>query len=98
VHRIQACTGPSSGLSVKIVTGRITTADTKTTGTNLTETDEVLSFEARLRALNKETKRFQAKNHFAGGGHIKPPFKDFSTDVCEHCQWCLKNLNKKNAA
>jgi len=50
VHRIQACTGPSSEVSVKIVTGRITTADTKATGTNLMETDEVLSFEAILRA------------------------------------------------
>ena len=94
VHRIQACTGPNFVLSVKIATWRSTTAATKATGTNLTETDEVLSFEAMLRAYNKETKPFQANDRSAGGRQFKPPFKAFSTDVREPCQWCLKNLNK----
>mmetsp|Transcript_56492 Transcript_56492/g.82913 ORF Transcript_56492/g.82913 Transcript_56492/m.82913 type:complete len:108 (+) Transcript_56492:996-1319(+) len=49
-----------------------------------------------LRAYNEETKRFQANDQSAGGGQFNPPFKAFSTDVCEPCQWpgCLKNLNK----
>jgi len=95
VHRIQACTGPTSALSVEIATWRITTAATKATGTVLTEADEVLSFEAMLRSYNEKTKHFQANDCSAGGEHFKPPFKTFSTDACEPCQWCLKNLNKK---
>jgi len=69
-------------------------AATKATGTVLTDADEVLSFEAMLRTYNEKTKRFQANNRPAGGGHFKPLFKAFSTDVREPCQWCLKNLNK----
>ena len=94
VHRIQECTGPTSALSVEIATWRITTPTTKATGTVLTEADEVLSFEAMLRSYNEMTKRFQANDCSAGGGHFKPPFKAFSTDVREPCQWCLKNLDK----
>ena len=94
VHRIQTCTGQSSAFSIEIATWRITTAATKATGTVLTDADEVLSFEAMLRAYNEKTKRFQANNHPAGGGHFKPLFKAFSTDVREPCQRCLKNLSK----
>ena len=94
MHRIQTCTGQSSAFSIEIATWRITTAATKATGTVLTDADEVLSFEAMLRAYNEKTKRFQANNQPAGGGHFKPLFKAFSTDVREPCQWCLKNLNK----
>jgi len=94
LHCIQTCTGQSSGFSIEIATWRITTAATKATGTVLTDADEVLSFEAMLRAYNEKTKRFQANNHPAGGGHFKPLFKAFSTDAHEPCQWCLKNLNK----
>jgi len=57
----------------------------------LTETDEVLSFEALLRSYNEKTKRFEANDRPAGG---RPPFKAFSTDVREPCQWCLKNKKK----
>ena len=88
------CRGQSSAFSIEIATWRITTAATKATGTVLTDADEVLSFEAMLRAYNEKIKRFQANNHPAGGGHFKPLFKAFSTDVREPCQWCLKNLNK----
>jgi len=95
VHRIQACTGPTSALSVEIATWRITIAATKATGTVLTEADEVLSFEAMLRSYNEKTKHFQANDCSAGGEHFKPPFKTFSADACKPCQWCLKNLNKK---
>ena len=94
VHRIQTCTGQSSAFSIEIATWRITTAATKATGTVLTDADQVLSFEAMLRAYNEKTKRFQANNHPAGGGHFKPLFKALSTNVREPCQWCLKNLNK----
>jgi len=47
-----------------------------------------------LRAYNEETKCFQANDRSAGGGHFKPPFKAFSTDVREPWHWCLENLNK----
>ena len=66
----------------------------QTTGIVLTDANEVLSFEAMLRAYNEKTKRFQANNHPAGGGHFKDLFKAFSTDAREPCQWCLKHLNK----
>jgi len=94
VHRIQTCTGQSSGFSIEVATWRITTAATKATGTVLTDADEVFSFEAMLRAYNEKTKRFQANNRPASGGHFKPLFKAFSTDAREPCQRCLKNLNK----
>jgi len=87
VHRIQACTGQSSGFSIEIATWRITTAATKETGAVLTDADEVLSVEAMLKAYNEKTKRFQANNRPAGGGHFKPLFKAFSTDAREPCQW-----------
>jgi len=94
LHRIQACTGQSSGFSVEIATWRITTTATKATGTVLTDADAVPSFEAMLRAYNEKTKSFQANNRPAGGGHFKSLFKSFSTDAREPYQWCLKNLNK----
>jgi len=92
VHRIQTCTGHSSAFSIEIATWRITTAATKATGTVLTDAGEVLSFEAMLRTYNEKTKRFQANNRPAGGGHFKSLFLKLS--VHEPCQWCLKNLNK----
>jgi len=48
-------------------------------GTALTDTDEVLSFEAMLRNYSKKTKHFQANDCRAGGGHFKSLFKAFST-------------------
>jgi len=89
----KACTGPNSALSVEIATWRITTAATKSTGTALTETDEVFGFETLFRRYNEKIKRFQADNHPASGRHFKPPFNTFSTDVREPCQWCLENKN-----
>jgi len=94
VHRIQACTGQSLGFSIEIVTWRITTADTKATGIVLTDADEILSFDAMLRAYNEKTKRFQANNRPAGGGHFNLLFKAFLTDTRKPFQLCLKNLNK----
>jgi len=94
VHRIQACIGQSSGFSIEIATWRITIAATKATGTVLTDDDEVLSFDAMLRAYNEKTKRSQANNRPTGGGHFKPLYKALSTDAREPCQWCPKNLNK----
>ena len=64
MHRIQACTGQSSGFSIEIATWRITTAATKATGTVLTDADEVLSFEAMLRAYN-ETRLFFIRSKIA---------------------------------
>jgi len=85
-HRIQACTGQSSGFSVEIASWRITTAATKATDPVLTDADEVLNFEAMLRAYTKQNKRFQANNRPAGGGHFTPLFKAFSTHMREPCQ------------
>jgi len=79
VHRIQECTGQTSALSIEISSWRITTGATKAMGTALTDTDEVLSFEAMLRNYSKKTKHFQANDCRAGGGHFKSLFKAFST-------------------
>ena len=57
VHRIQACTGPNSALSVEIATWHIMTAATKATGTALTETVKVLSLEA----LQRENQTFSSQ-------------------------------------
>jgi len=67
VHRINTCTGPNSVLSIEIATWRIIRAATKATGTVLTETDEVLSFETLLRNYSEKTKNFQANDRPAGG-------------------------------
>jgi len=61
VHRIQRCTGQSSAFSIEIATWRITTAATKATGTVLTDADEVLSFEAMLRASMRRPSVFMPK-------------------------------------
>jgi len=61
VHRIKACTGPNSVLSIEIATWRITRAATKATGTVLTETDEVLSLETLLKKLQQEIKTFSSQ-------------------------------------
>jgi len=81
VNSLQACTGQNSALSVEIATWWITTAATKVTETILTETDEVVNFEAMLRTYNEKTKRFQANDHPT----LQAPLQSF----LDWCAWTM---------